>query len=158
MPIKIIHGDLLTTDAKYICHQVNCRGVMGSGVAKQIRAKYPEVYEAYVQKCNDPDSRLSYFDGVHSCLGTAQFVPCHDGHVVVNLFAQYGYGRDGATYTNYTAFRVCVAELTIGVPPGETIAMPYKIGCGLGGGDWETILDIIDEVLYDKFTVELWKL
>ena len=52
MPYKVIDGDLLNTQAKYICHQVNCKGRMGSGVAKQIRAKYPEVYTAYVKEAN----------------------------------------------------------------------------------------------------------
>ena len=36
----IIHkiGDVLKQeDAKYICHQVNCKGVMGAGLAKQIK-------------------------------------------------------------------------------------------------------------------------
>lgn len=47
MSIKIIDGDLFTTNAQIICHQVNCQGKMGSGVAKQVREKYPHVYEEY---------------------------------------------------------------------------------------------------------------
>ena len=43
--IKIIDGDLFDTDAKFICHQVNCMGKMGSGVALQVRKKFPHVYE-----------------------------------------------------------------------------------------------------------------
>lgn len=35
--IKIIDGDLFTTDAKFICHQVNCQKRMESGVALQLR-------------------------------------------------------------------------------------------------------------------------
>lgn len=53
MPVQIIDGDLFQTHAKYICHQVNCQARMGSGVAKQVRAKYPEVYNAYVGFCNE---------------------------------------------------------------------------------------------------------
>lgn len=30
-------GDILHTEADVICHQVNCKGVMGAGLAKQIR-------------------------------------------------------------------------------------------------------------------------
>ena len=52
MSIHIINGDLFETTAKYICHQVNCKGKMGSGVAKQIRERYPEVYSAYRLECN----------------------------------------------------------------------------------------------------------
>ena len=31
------NGNILDSGADIICHQVNCRGVMGSGVAKQIK-------------------------------------------------------------------------------------------------------------------------
>lgn len=53
--IKIIDGDLFETDAKFIVHQVNCMGRMGSGVALQVKEKYPHVYEEYkkllLRKC-----------------------------------------------------------------------------------------------------------
>ena len=47
MSIKIIDGDLFTTNAKIICHQVNCQGEMNTGVAQQVREKFPHVYEEY---------------------------------------------------------------------------------------------------------------
>ena len=45
--IKIVKGNLLDATEDIIAHQVNCMGVMGSGLAKQIRNKYPEVYANY---------------------------------------------------------------------------------------------------------------
>lgn len=45
--IRYIKGDLLETDAPVIVHGCNCQGVMGSGVAKQIKEKYFTVYEIY---------------------------------------------------------------------------------------------------------------
>ena len=44
---NIIYDDITKSNADYICHQVNCQGVMGSGVAKAIRDKWPQVYEEY---------------------------------------------------------------------------------------------------------------
>ena len=35
-----------------ICHQVNCRGAMNSGVAKAVREKWPEVYVNYKFWCD----------------------------------------------------------------------------------------------------------
>ena len=43
------------------------------------------------------------------------------------------------------------------VPAGETIAMPYKIGCGLGGGNWNVVYGIIEKILGPYYTVELWR-
>ena len=41
--MEIINGDVLSTTCIYIAHQCNAMGKMNSGVAKQIREKYPEV-------------------------------------------------------------------------------------------------------------------
>lgn len=56
-----------------------------------------------------------------------------------------------------TAFQSCLKRIKLTVPAGETIAMPFKIGCGLGGGDWNVILGLIQKELSDKYTVELWR-
>lgn len=37
--IKHEIGDMFASDANVFVHQVNCKGVMGSGVAKQVRAE-----------------------------------------------------------------------------------------------------------------------
>lgn len=39
--IKVINGDLFTSKANFIVHQVNCQGVMGSGVAAQVAENFP---------------------------------------------------------------------------------------------------------------------
>ena len=43
-----IVGDLLKQDkVDIICHQTNCKGVMGAGIAFQIKRTYPEVFKKY---------------------------------------------------------------------------------------------------------------
>lgn len=159
-------GDILTGTADVICHQVNCKGVMGGGLAKQIKDKYPAVFRYYKARC-DEDAKMRQISGISKSglLGLAQI--CYkedfpvgqvtDKQCIVNLFAQDGYGRD-KRYTDYDAFRKCLKNLSEllkgwGAP---TIAIPYQIGCGLGGGDWNIILPIIEEELSD-YTVEIWK-
>jgi len=155
MPVKIIDGDLFDTQAAYLCHQVNCQGKMGSGVAKQIREKYPLAYMFYKKWCSDcsESSRL---------LGKVQIVMVNNGDfrpmAICNLFAQDMYGYNGKCYTSYTAFQSCLLELKESIPFGATIAMPYKIGCGLGGGNWDIISEMIEKTLGDTHTVELWRL
>ena len=73
-----------------------------------------------------------------------------DVHMLTNRY-------DGGQYTNYTAFKRCLVHLTEYVPAGETIAMPYGIGCGLGGGNWEINEWYLKDVLQDQYTVELWR-
>jgi O-acetyl-ADP-ribose deacetylase (regulator of RNase III) len=49
---NIINGNILETEENVIVQQVNCMGVMGAGLAKQIREKYPKVYSEYLNYCN----------------------------------------------------------------------------------------------------------
>lgn len=153
MSVRVIDGDLFNTKAKYICHQVNCKGKMGSGVAKQIRDKYPEVYSAYRLECNLFDEQ----GFPKSLMGIILPVQTDDGKVIINMFAQNNYGYGGACYTDYRAFQMCLIEIAELLPKGSAIAMPYRIGCGLGGGDWSTIETLITKYLGKKFDVELWK-
>lgn len=55
--MREVIGDILTPvenpdDLVVVCHQVNCMGVMGAGLAKQVRNRYPGVYRAYKELCD----------------------------------------------------------------------------------------------------------
>src|SRR4051812_17967724 len=53
MPILYVSGDLFNNayHAQAFAHGCNCQGSMGAGVAKTIRARYPEMYEEYRRRC-----------------------------------------------------------------------------------------------------------
>lgn len=56
--LKFEKGNIVTGDYLIFCHQVNCKRKMGSGLARQIRNKYPEVYSEYM-KIENPMLGLS---------------------------------------------------------------------------------------------------
>ena len=58
---------------------------MNSGVAKQIREKYPEVFDAYKTLCDIKSDKSEL-------LGTAQFVRVGENGYIVNLFSQENFG------------------------------------------------------------------
>lgn len=156
--IRIIDGNLLESGADIICHQVNCQGKMNSGVAKQIREKYPNVYEQYKKA-------FTQVSNSSSLLGHAQGVLV-DGNkrIIFNLFAQNNYGYDGKQYTDVQALENCFEDLVSQVKKLEVlhkctfrIAIPYKIGCVRGGAKWDEVYSIIEEVFKD-IDVELWRL
>ena len=147
-------GDLFSSNADVIAHQVNCRGAMGSGVAKQIRIEFPGAYVHYKCACKtagkDPARLLGYTQITLVRLSNDYTVR------VANLFAQDNFGYDGRQYTDYEAFRTCLFKLrlyvdTVAELQGKrlSIAMPYRIGCDRGGGDWDTIYKIIEEEIGD---------
>ncbi len=50
--LRIIKGNLFTTQAQTIVNTVNCVGVMGAGIALEFRLRYPEMYGQYVSLCD----------------------------------------------------------------------------------------------------------
>lgn len=135
-----ITGDILESKCDIICHQVNCKGKMGAGLAKQIKDKYPKVYDAY--------HRITEHKG-ESLLGTNQFVAVgSDGvspYYICNMFGQDGYGTN-RLQTDYTALEKCLKDLSQIVKEHRfSVAIPYGIGCGLAGGDWRIVQSLIEK-------------
>ena len=146
--------DIFDSGADIICHQVNCQGVMGSGVAKQVREKYPPVYRAYKEWCENYEAT--------DLLGKSQFVPLkpmwtvneNNGELmgVVNIFGQLNYGYNGRCYTDYDALQHAFDSIHQFLNLFESqpiIAFPYKFGCARGGGDWDKVFAMISEEFKD---------
>ena len=51
MTVKRRYGDIFETQCEAIVNPVNCVGVMGKGLAKVFRSRYPENYRAYQAAC-----------------------------------------------------------------------------------------------------------
>lgn len=77
--------NILDVESGIICHQVNCRGKMGTGIALAIRKKWPEVYARYMKDFHAGKLRLGHFSITNVSYGL----------FVANLAAQFDYGRVG---------------------------------------------------------------
>ena len=51
-------GDILQSSAQAIVNPVNCVGVMGRGLAKQIADYHPDVLPPYVKGCKNNELRI----------------------------------------------------------------------------------------------------
>ena len=135
--IQIVNDDIFNAfghGCDAICHQVNCQGVMGAGLAKEIAMRWPEVKRDYKELCMEEEpSKL---------LGTYLDTPVEGGHII-SIFGQNYYGRDNQCYTDYHALTWGFHRLDLAYW-NRKIAIPYGIGCGLGGGDWSIVLQIIE--------------
>lgn len=147
--IKIVEGNLLNAFEDIIGHQVNCQGVMGSGVAKLLRDKYSNLYPSYKQFCNNYNP--------HDLLGKCHIIKTGDKYTA-NLFGQLNYGRQKVRYTDYEALKESLTTLKEEAQQrGLRVALPFNIGCGLANGDWDVVKGIIEEV-FDDYEVTLYKL
>lgn len=151
MAIKLINGDIFSSQASIIAHGVNAQGRMNAGIAKQIRQRFPQAYADYMTK----------FKTTGWSLGDTQLVMVGESpRFIANCCTQEFYGRDGFHYCDYDAIENCLATLfRFASREGCSIAMP-RLGCGLGGGDWNIVFDIIKKVSlnYPGVAVEIYSL
>ncbi len=139
--MTIIQGDLiaLAKEGRFdvIVHGCNCQCTMGAGIAKFIKAAFPQAYEADCQTAK----------GDRDKMGTISFatIDCDGRELIVgNAYTQFHWRGSGilVCYDSLrSAFNAIKEQFA-----GKRIGYP-KIGAGLAGGDWATIAAIIDEEL-----------
>ena len=131
--------DITSITKGAIMHQVNCQNVMGSGVAKALYTKYPQVkseFHKLAKIYNTPQKRYGLF----------QPVIITDELIICNSYSQmsYGFGKN-VRYTNETLLINNLHRLDEYAKEHQLPAyVPEYIGCGLGNGDWNTIKDYIE--------------
>lgn len=153
MTIEIINGDLLDAfdkgEVNHIGHVTNCFGVMGSGIAKSVRERYPQVYEAYRELAFE-------FECGKDLLGVHQPVYLSTLRCVHNLHAQYAFGSVSRDL-NYGALAFCLQQMSEEIVTRETIGFPYKLGSDRAKGDWNIVLEMI-EFYFKYHNVKIYKL
>ena len=115
---------------------------MGGGLALQIKNKWPRVYEYYARYCQlSPE------------LGDVCYADANKNIMVANLFGKcrIGGNKNNTVYGVYPKMLedVVSASLAAELP----IYIPYGIGCGLAGGDWNIMLPILEKHLLESATI-----
>lgn len=49
--IRVIKGDLFSSEAQTLVNTINCVGVMGKGIALEFKLRYPEMFKRYQELC-----------------------------------------------------------------------------------------------------------
>jgi len=116
-------------------HGCNAQGVMGAGVAKFVRQRWPEVYRPYRRLCEDADDKSLL-------VGHPQFIEVSPKLTVVNGITQEFYGRGSDRWASSEAIAGVLSDLTgylVSLPDGFATFDHYvtvPVGCGLGGLKW----------------------
>lgn len=134
--IKIKTGDILNATEDIIAHQVNCFGIAG-GLAWAVFDRYPDAWNDYHQ--------LTKRAKAIELLGMTQMTGQQkDGHIIANVFGQYEPGMD---------YRPASLEMALehlgkyAKALGKSVALPWKISCGICGGDWNEVQGIIERTM-----------
>lgn len=142
-----ITGDLLNVKDGIICHQVNYFGSMGGGVAADIadRILTEEQYQKYVDYCTEAG---------RTSLGTVQFLDCEGGLIVANMFCQDDSRARGGMIeggiTSYDDMQRCLIQVRrMALLRGKRVYVPRNLGCGIAGGDWDVVKQVLHFVFDD---------
>ncbi len=130
-----INKDILSVDRGIICQQMNALGIAGAGLALETSKRYPRSITEYIAK------RPNFGD----CM--LYSIPGNDDLVFAFLVGQMGYGRVDRQ-TNYGALSNALHELRRLISLNSyqyfPVYFPYKMGCGLGGGSWEVVEELLE--------------
>lgn len=167
--IEFKEGDIFTKNEdseKIVCiaHQCNALGVMGAGLAKQVKTRYPEAYNLYHARTSSGLAEL----------GDSVMVKVDDKTngimYIANLIGQYGYGTD-RVQTDYSMLEIAINDMCWWLINSDSkaykegrmvIRFPYLMGCGLAGGDWDKVFSLIETHfraynIFDNFNIEIWR-
>lgn len=154
-------GDLLESDCTTILHQANSFSVMGAGIAKAIADKYPEAHEADASLERSPEEK--YGDFTCAIIGSGR-----SKVTVGNLYGQYGTGKVDEKEMKERMFMLDKAlnqfllsaknELKDLIDL-KKVGVPHGMGCGLAGGDWSIVKDILERAsLKHEVDIYIYKL
>ncbi len=132
--IEIVTGDLFEATEKYLVHQCNCVTNKAAHLAFDVFEKYPyaDIYTARTQP-DQPGHIIIRGNG-------------KDQRYVAAILGQYYPGRprfpkstlDGIParekYFYHGLLRLAQVEDL------ESVAFPWRVGCGAAGGDWDRYL------------------
>jgi O-acetyl-ADP-ribose deacetylase (regulator of RNase III) len=149
--VAVKTGDLLKSKENILGHQTNCLGIMGAGLAVQIKKQYPEVFEAYKRLCEKHKKS-------RTLMGKCQIVSTkQEGRYIANLFGQYDISRNHVQ-TEYEYLRKALETLKEEAKKRNlSVGLPWQLGSGLAGGDWNIVKKMIEEVFHD-YPVTIYKL
>lgn len=131
--IEFVQGDLFEHAAEIRVNAVNCRGVMGAGIALAFRKRHPEMYKAYRQTCREGALRPGKLHVWRS-----------GGDWIINFPTKRDW-KDPSSYEDIEAGLDALREY-LADKKGVSVALP-ALGCGRGGLDWATVSALVREKL-----------
>jgi O-acetyl-ADP-ribose deacetylase (regulator of RNase III) len=160
MIVKEINGDLLEKFENelvdVIVHGCNCFHIMGAGIARQIRNKYPEAFEADKRTpCGDITKLGTFSSVVLSRPNKENDSNPFEYKVIINLYTQFEPGANFEYLALLKGLKVLEKEFK-----GSNLLFGFpQIGCGIGGGQWEYVKTILNKsklkiviINYDKYS------
>lgn len=164
MPIHYTTGDALVPVKDGVClipHIVNNKGGWGAGFVVAI-SKLTSLPEKYYRQWSTGEYPNNWVAITHEEfeLGSNQYVIVSPNVQIVNMCAQNGYKTaENPVPVDYVALRMCMRDVFSSALAFDAYIQMPRIGCGLGGGDWNVVEGILNGLLrrndVDVYVVDL---
>lgn len=125
MPITTRTGDIFASHAQTLVNPVNCRGVMGNGLAREFAARYPAMLAEYRAACAAGQLRPGFL----------QIYTGTDPWVLNFPTKDHWRSPSRLTYIERGLEYFAAHHAAWGI---TSIAFP-RLGCGLGGLTWAAV-------------------
>jgi O-acetyl-ADP-ribose deacetylase (regulator of RNase III) len=135
--IRYTKGDLLSSTAEALVNTVNTVGVMGKGIALQIKTRFPQNYKVYRDACKNETFTI----GQVLVVKEGDLI---DSKIIINFPTKVHWKGDSKyeyISLGLVALRAAIIENHI-----TSIAIP-PLGCGNGGLDWPRVKAMIEDHL-----------
>lgn len=142
--IKLVSGDIFKARTEVIVNPVNCVGVMGAGLAYAFKVRYPYCYIIYREECAKKKLKVGTILPIMVSTNLPTTVVCFPTKVHWRDRSSLTYIKDGLI-----ALRKYIVENNV-----KSISIP-RIGCGLGGLDWNDVSRLIFETLGNIDTCDI---
>lgn len=136
--IEVVTGNLFKATEKYLCHQTNCVTNRAAHLSKEVFEKFPHA-DIYTKRefHDQPGTIIVRGNGA-------------DQRYVINMLGQYYPGnpkfpeaKQDGTAARESYFLRCLGAVAK-IEKLESVAFPWRIGCGAAGGDWDTYYQMIE--------------
>lgn len=121
-------GDIFKSGAEVLVNPVNCVGVMGAGLAKQFKIRFPEMFEDYKELCGAGYVRLGEVN-IHSSGIT-------EPRWIISFPTKHHF-KESSKLSSVTSGLKCLRKALTCLEI-ERVAIP-ALGCGLGGLMWSDV-------------------
>lgn len=142
----ITNGDIFKSNCQALVCPVNTFGVMGKGLALKFKKKYPAMFRKYEQICRH---RMLYVGQVLVWENITSKLPLY----VICFPTKTDWRRP----SDYSFIIHSMKDLKNEIIQRRinSIAIP-ALGCGLGGLDFDKVLDIIQNELFDLRNIRIY--
>lgn len=150
------NGSIVNSSDQYIAHQTNCVSTFAGGLANTIFKQFPYSDIYALRSSGNKD-----FPGKIIISGNGE-----DERYILHMMGQYYPGKSKFNDSSYIDspskrkeyFKQCLEHIAR-LSNLTSISFPFKIGCGLAGGNWPEYLEMLEKFAskVNSVKVHIWK-